>query len=146
MLSALYGPLAKGLLLTILSMPRHAFIMPSILLDLSRSSSIQLSFILDTSNWFSFRCSLVCSPQHDECGGTFCTKGGQFALGPKCPGGHCALGKDVQGDILHGGTSWPLTQARWHMANKFIQIVLNYIIGMYMNGTDIIGQSHHAFS
>ena len=35
---------------------------------------------------------------HSALRGTVCTRA-------ECPGGHCALGQIVQGDILHGGTS-----------------------------------------
>ena len=39
---------------------------------------------------------------HSALRGTVCTRA-------ECPGGHCALGHDVRGDILHGGTSCPPT-------------------------------------
>ena len=42
---------------------------------------------------------------HSALRGTTCTRA-------ECPGGHCALGQDVRGDILHGGTSCPPTTAR----------------------------------
>ena len=39
---------------------------------------------------------------HSALRGTICTRA-------ECPGGHCALGQDVRGDILYGETSCPPT-------------------------------------
>ena len=42
------------------------------------------------------------SAEHNECGGTFYTKGGTVCTGAKCPRGHCALGQDIQGAFCMG--------------------------------------------